>query len=47
MDDKDKLDLAKIGIIALMDEATGYQKQRKPENLKEIYLKMKARKDKK
>lgn len=39
MTDEELLRLANVGIVALVDEATGYQKRRKPRELKEIYNK--------
>jgi hypothetical protein len=37
MTDEELLALAKIGVFALVDEATGYQKERKPGELGKIY----------
>jgi len=43
MTDEELLRLAKIGVIALVDEATGYQKERRPGELGKICDELKGK----
>jgi hypothetical protein len=45
--DDQLLELAKVGVIALVDEATGYQKERNPSELMDEYKKSSRKEGKK